>query len=117
MSLIFVENFSVTVTDHWGCKRSDTVNLVFSICTSSEKERSSVFKIFPQPASSEIRIVSEGNEAGIVSLYNMNGKWMQSQFLSDGTSQMDVSWLSPGVYVLTILSDGKIFNFKILKVE
>jgi uncharacterized repeat protein (TIGR01451 family) len=77
-------------------------------------------KIYPNPAnrSLNIEIEDEQFKEGFLNIYDMTGRLILSQNVSNKLSVIDVSFLSVGEFICTIKSkDNKIFVNKFLKVQ
>lgn len=68
------------------------------------KENSSEFVIYPNPVSDILNIVSSGN-VGNVNIYNITGSLVKQ---ADNTSNIDVSTLSSGNYIIRAIVNGEI---------
>ncbi len=75
----------------------------WTVTTSISFEKNTVFKVYPNPASSIIYV--DGVE-GIVSIYNVSGKKVLTYNLSNGNS-IDISGLSKGIYILNVNGENK----------
>ncbi len=64
-------------------------------------------RVYPNPAVNFISV--QGVDAGLVSVYSVVGAKVLSMQLGEKSNQIDVSTLSPGVYILTV--NGKSFKF------
>ncbi|TCK67238.1 putative secreted protein (Por secretion system target) [Winogradskyella wandonensis] len=73
---------------------------------------SSSFGVYPNPTNGKIFIVSQYQE-GILELYNALGKKIMS--LETVPSELDLTNLQDGIYVLKIVDKEKIFEKKIIK--
>ncbi|MGH1519608.1 T9SS type A sorting domain-containing protein [Chryseobacterium sp. JK1] len=82
-----------------------------STLATSEVKKDKI-QIFPNPVSDFIR-VSGMNDGRTIQIYNIDGRLVRSEMFD---SKIDVSQLSPGMYVLTIITkDLKHHEFKFLK--
>ncbi|MEG2070613.1 MAG: T9SS type A sorting domain-containing protein, partial [Bacteroidales bacterium] len=74
------------------------------------------FSIYPNPTSSELRIVNEKSLIQEIELFDMSGKRLyQNNQYSQFAIMLDVSYLIPGVYLLKILTDQGSVTRKIVK--
>lgn len=76
---------------------------------------SSVFEVYPNPANAAINFVSNSLEAKLVSIYDITGKLVDKQTMTDGKVKVDVSSYNKGLYIYVIsasnnkaLKSGKI---------
>lgn len=72
------------------------------------------FKIYPNPASEYIRVEAD-NEVLSVELYNQSGQLVRSYAKNELNSQLDISDLKNGTYVLKALSSSAEYTQQILK--
>ncbi len=106
--------FTLDVTDGLNCSASDDVTVNVQIVSINEIEKAS-FLVYPNPASSELHIQGLESLKGLnASLSDINGKTFRAIVLEDGMNKMDVSDLSPGVYLLKVSSDADEYQSKIV---
>ena len=73
-------------------------------------------KVYPNPVSSRLHFqLPDSIEDGTLCVYDVLGKKILEQAYSDAFPQLDVSHLAKGIYVVTIISKSKAFNFKFIK--
>ena len=98
--------YGVTVTDAIGCTGTDTVEVLLTDCSATIDEfNSEMIKVYPNPSSSTITI--EGVDGDFhVSIYNTIGEIVLK---GSGTSQLNVSSLDSGVYILKVSQDGVVY--------
>ncbi len=91
----------------------------FGIITSTEKNLSTPksFDIFPNPTSSQITIHSLDNQIrpANISIYDLSGKLNYQDGILHYPKKLDLSFLSPGYYYLTITHSSGREVFKVLK--
>ena len=104
--------YSVTVTDANGCTASDEIRVP---STASIAYLDNIkFSVYPNPASSKLIIIKEGDMSNITAaLVDAQGKVIVTQKLNAVSSQIDVSVLPSGLYKLILYSDAKSLNFSI----
>jgi len=75
------------------------------------------FLVFPNPATSVLNIENKStNKSFSFALQNSIGRQVMAAGLNEKTYKLDISNLSPGIYMLQIRdSNGTVFNHKILK--
>jgi hypothetical protein len=61
---------------------------------------------WPVPANKDLYLSIKTNERTAVSIYNINGELMFSQIINNNITKVDVSNLSPGVYLLKLASNN-----------
>ena len=75
-------------------------------------------KIYPNPVQKEIRLdLGTLNPEGIsYQLFDINGRALEYALVSSAIEQIDMNYLSAGVYILNVSKEGKtIKSFKISK--
>jgi hypothetical protein len=104
--------YSVTVIDANGCTASDEIR-VPSTASIAYLDKIK-FSVYPNPASSKLIIIKEGDMSNITAaLVDAQGKVIVTQKLNAVSSQIDVSVLPSGLYKLILYSDAKSLNFSI----
>jgi hypothetical protein len=64
------------------------------------------FAVYPNPASSSVNFVMDNQEAKQVHIYDVTGKLIEKQSLSDGKLKLDVSGYTRGLYLYTITNSA-----------
>jgi polyhydroxybutyrate depolymerase len=67
------------------------------------------------PTEGLIQIQSESNTQFDLNILNMNGQLIESRSNIDSSTQLDFSSRAPGVYLVTILSEGTPSTFKVVR--
>jgi hypothetical protein len=71
---------------------------------------------YPNPAFSRINIEIPGPSAGThLTILNLNGEEMMSRIVSPPVDRVDVSSLSPGIYIVKLVSEGSATVSKLVK--
>ncbi len=87
----------------------------WTVLTTIENSRESI-KIFPNPATSNIRIESNVNlQNGYLKIYNSQGQVVHSQKLLEENAQINIQNIPPGLYLVEITVDGKRHITKLIK--
>jgi hypothetical protein len=74
------------------------------------------FETYPNPASDKLNIqLSDGENEATVQFYDYVGRLALSKKITKSNQQVDVNVLTSGVYVLKIVSHGKIGSQKFIK--
>ena len=76
-----------------------------------------VWHLYPNPATSNIQIQSSYNQQDIktIEIADIAGKVILHKTINDDHALLDVSSLSRGIYLLTIISEQDIHTYKIVK--
>ena len=76
-----------------------------------------VWSLYPNPATSNIQIQSSYNQQDIktIEIADIAGKVFLHKTINDDHALLDVSSLSRGIYLLTIISEQDIHTYKIVK--
>ena len=72
------------------------------------------FNFFPNPTQNAVTI-SSTVAVEKISIYNLLGQKVKSQTVNSTTSNIDVSNLKTGVYILEVTSNGQVGTFKMIK--
>ena len=75
---------------------------------------SSNFSIYPNPTEN-ILFITSSESFESVTVYSITGKEVFSEIVAATKTQLNISSLSQGVYILNVVSQGKSETFKILK--
>jgi photosystem II stability/assembly factor-like uncharacterized protein len=85
----------------------------FPVGTSDVSDKSSVFKIFPNPSSDQIAIEFFGE--GQLSILNVTGQEILKQIIVDHKTQIDITGLSDGVYFIKLIEGNTVQIEKLIK--
>jgi len=96
-------NYTVTVTGGNGCTASDTVHVTF-INTSSINEAGEVLglNIFPNPGTGVFNISTQETGTYSVHIFNLGGQTVFNHNSTEPLTQVDISQLPAGVYLLQV---------------
>lgn len=72
------------------------------------------FKIYPNPAQDFINI-SGNKEISSVQFYDLSGKLVKNHSLNSKQTNLNIASLPKGIYILKIISEGKVQAHKIIK--
>lgn len=76
----------------------------------------SVLDVFPNPVSDYLILKDAGQSAGrSYKIFDMNGKLVESQVLKEGEQKIDMTHLSPAVYVVQFTTATEVQKIKIIK--
>ena len=81
----------------------------FALGIDDNERRNIDFNVFPNPAQDKVMISfdnSSGTQARIA-IYDLSGKMQLEQFSDLNTNTIDVSNLSPGIYFVELIANGK----------
>ncbi len=71
-------------------------------------------RVFPNPTTENIRIIS-ANDIQKIELFNLNGQLVLQEKPASGNAIVKLNVLKPGIYIIKILTSGKLFTQKIVK--
>ena len=104
------------VTDTAGCTVNDTLCVFIQTTTRLEDLRpQDVLLVFPNPAEEVLHLSTNGEEMGLISLFNSSGarvRTMDGELSS--TRTLNISMLPPGLYILTVWLDHQLIRKKLL---
>lgn len=110
-------NYSVTVTDNYGCQGSDDINVDFAICTGIKNVNGGLTaKAFPNPAGDHFEIQVSHVNAGDIRIYNSYGAVV---FTNENEVvekiNIDCSSWSNGIYMIQLKQGNETTNMKITR--
>ena len=78
--------------------------------------RSSNLKIYPNPASDQLTIISNGSHINWIRLVDLNGREIAAIKIHNRQANLDIHQLKPGIYLITVIqSDGSVKQQKFQK--
>ena len=100
---------TITVTPSNGCGNgnSSSLEITASSSTGIEKVEKNKLKVYPNPASSYIKI--DNIENTVVNIYSISGALCKSEYISTNRS-IDISDLPNGIYQIKANIDDKIYS-------
>jgi hypothetical protein len=104
-------SYRIYVTDKNNCLDSIDVRLDHTLSTNDEKTIE--LKIYPNPINDILNIESNEN-IGKINLYNISGKKILTSNHLENNSSLILDDFMPGIYILEILINGKIFIEKVI---
>jgi len=104
------------VTDGNGCQDSVTVTIPLIIGI-NDVQSNPTYNIYPNPTTGivDIKINAWGNGMVAVAVYNIVGEKMLQKLSAADNLTVDMTALSPGVYVLELTTSRGVFAHKIIK--
>jgi hypothetical protein len=106
--------YSVTVTDMYGCTASDTITITFVDCTSIEENDMSV-KVYPNPSDDIFYISTENvNEAMFVQVFSLDGRLVKELNVNSPLEMIDMSSELPGVYSIRMTIKDQVKEMRIV---
>lgn len=108
-------NYTVVGTDANGCSNSSMLNVVVDQCVGvSEISRSfDIFRIYPNPSSGKVT-VDINSKQGYLMLLDLAGKWIYRTDLSGTRSDLDLSFLSKGIYLAKVIVGSETYHVKLV---
>ena len=112
--------YSVTLIN-FRCGQTDTLTKSLIIGTPvnvNNAESKSFLSVFPNPASHSIKIDLEGSMKDVsCTISDLTGKLLIKQSDLNINSEINISRLSNGMYILNVIADGKLYQSKIQKID
>jgi hypothetical protein len=101
--------YTVTVTDANGCSETATDVVAVKSSTGINSVSSEIiFSVYPNPASSQVLVqVDQLHNSTVLNLRNILGQTLISQVISTAQTQLDLSALANGVYLVEIRQGEK----------
>jgi hypothetical protein len=110
--------YSVTGTDANGCNNSAVFTQSVDLCTNilSNDEGSEEIKLFPNPTSGVLNIVSKKLSQGMsVEVFNVLGQRIFSQNVAGENFVIDINGYSNSFYLVKVVAGDRSSIFKIIK--
>lgn len=104
-------DYSVQIESYYGgCLSYDTIQIIYQICTGvNSLDQSKNCSVFPIPARNSLYVALNNTEQiKSVSVFNMMSQMKDVNFYQTGNVEyyeLDLHELSPGIYILEILTD------------
>jgi hypothetical protein len=77
--------------------------------TASPEKPGYAIELYPNPASDFVTVEIPDIKAKVqVSVYSADGKMLHSETITQSLTQVDVSYLKPGIYILRFDSEGEV---------
>ena len=92
----------------------DLVNDVPVIISSLDEETEATTAIFPNPAKNTLNITSYNTKVNSVEIYNLNGQLVLNKTLNTYLSQINISSLTSGIYIVDIKSENTTIKRKLI---
>lgn len=100
----------------YGIPNLETALNSLLLLTVQEQLQEIEFALYPNPVSTEINIqFPKNSDNAEFSLYNVLGNKILQQKITSTSNHIDVSNLASGLYIATVVSNGKKINYKIIK--
>ncbi|MFN8321028.1 MAG: choice-of-anchor V domain-containing protein [Chitinophagales bacterium] len=103
--------YGVTVTDANGCDKS-IANISIVNTGVGEVEAYSV-RVYPNPFTDVLQLLSE--QKGILCIYNTEGLLVSKTELNSGLNRLDLSGLSPAIYMAVVNTNGLTSRIRLMK--
>ena len=87
---------------------------VTSIIDYSEKNKH-FLNLYPNPASDKVSIITDTTEPSVIFIYNLQGQILLQQQKQPGKTEIDISKLAKGVYIVRLYSNARAEAGKIIK--
>ena len=114
------KDFSLTVTDKYGCYNTDSISLIYTGLKDIFTNDDNLIIIFPNPFNEKININFRKNVKGEVnvSVSNTEGKVLVKKLLDGENSySLDLKLLKPGIYFIEVSGENFAKRGKILKLK
>ena len=102
--------YHVTVTDANGCTASDSVKVTFTYASVTEQTATTAISVYPNPSAGTVYVQMDHNGPVSLDILSINGQTVYTQkqaaYISGQTVTLDLSHLTPGVYILRLAGAG-----------
>ncbi len=77
-----------------------------------------LLKLYPNPAGNELVLDCKLNPGDFISIYNINGQQLLHSSIGSASDseRLDISALPAGIYVVQVMSEGRLLQKKIVKI-
>ena len=79
------------------------------------KKNKHFLNLYPNPASEKVTIITDMTEPSVISIYNLQGQILMQQKIQQGKTDIDISELAKGVYILRLYSNARTEAGRIIK--
>jgi len=79
------------------------------------KKNKHFLNLYPNPASEKVTIITDMTEPSVISIYNLQGQILMQQKIQQGKTDIDISELAKGVYILRLYSNARAETGRIIK--
>jgi hypothetical protein len=105
------DSFTYTVKDDAGnTSNSATVNITVSPGTGINAKNATALVVYPNPANGIINISTPLAQATTMNVYNNAGQLVQSIMVQANTTQIDLTSLANGNYILNMVSGNTVYS-------
>jgi len=114
------KDFSLTVTDKYGCFSTNTISLIYTDSEDFPVSNDNRISVFPNPFDKYLNINLEHDPRGdiLIKISNAEGKAVWEKLLKgEKLYKLDVDFLKPGMYVIEVTNDKHTQTSKILKLK
>jgi hypothetical protein len=95
-----------------GCTSSDAVIVTSDPCAGIDEATGNTISLYPNPTNDNLTIVSSATEGMAYSIYTIDGKFMASGEILNGTASIDVLGFAPGKYFVHTAT--KVLSFEVM---
>jgi hypothetical protein len=79
------------------------------------KNNTHFLNLYPNPASDKVTIITDMTEHSVISIYNLQGEILLQQQIQQSKTNIDISGLAKGVYILRLNSNAWVEVSKLIK--
>lgn len=102
-----LDTIQYTATDANSCTGTVSATVFVEVCTGINNIAATTFSVFPNPANSILNIRSNYDMSGfILQMFDITGRFVKSQMLTDTNNTFDVTKFASGAYVYHITDKG-----------
>ena len=105
--------YACTVSNEFGCEATESVQVFVSECLGLE-ENSTALLVYPNPFESTI-IIASNLSSGEMLILDMNGSVVTRTTVSTSQTELDLSNLAAGVYLVQVSNGLELFRTRIVK--
>jgi len=97
------------------CRKMDTIKTGSSVTNDHSENNKHLLNPYPNPASEKVTVNTDLPEHSVISIYNLQGQLLLQQPVQPGKTDIDISDLAKGVYILRLYSNAGVAAGRIMK--
>ena len=86
-----------------------------SIINDYSEKNKHFLNLYPNPASGKVTVITDMAEHSVISIYNLQGQMLLQQQIQPGKTDIDISELAKGVYILRLYGNVRAEAGRIIK--
>jgi hypothetical protein len=105
--------YACTVSNSFGCETTESIQVFVSECLGLNENDAKLF-VYPNPFETKV-IVTSNLMTGEILILDMNGSVVVKETISSSQTELDLSSLASGVYMMQASNGSELFRTRIVK--